>query len=334
MLIVLSTVSLCMYLVYSMYMQAEGDHRERFINSLKEILQNETCNETFGKTQEEDIEKIKSYPLDVADKYLMDLVPTSKPGKFYKGETELPVIVTGASMNHMHEVEALFERLNTLVRPDYPSIKVYFYDLGLTSWQRAEVKEICDCTVISFPFERYPPHVRRLNNYSWKPLIIAMMLKNFQFVLWIDSSIQIQTAYLDPLFKRAKAKGVIAKYDGFLLPSHTHQDTYKFLGETPCVFRESGEFSASFLLFHTENKIIRDYLIKPWVACALIEDCMRTKHEETSLLLCWTHKHYHACHRYDQAVFGLLLFRLFHNTYKEHDLGSAVAKWCRELECI
>ena len=72
----------------------------------------------------------------------MDLVPTSKPGKFYKGETELPVIVTGASMNHMHEVEALFERLNTLVRPDYPSIKVYFYDLGLTSWQRAEVSSV------------------------------------------------------------------------------------------------------------------------------------------------------------------------------------------------
>ena len=45
-------------------------------------------------------------------------------------------------MNHMHEVEALFERLNTLVRPAYPSIKVYFYDLGLTSWQRAEVSSM------------------------------------------------------------------------------------------------------------------------------------------------------------------------------------------------
>ena len=160
------------------------------------------------------------------------------------------------------------------------------------------------------------------------------MLQKYQFILWMDSSIQFQTSDLDPLFLKAKEKGVMAKYDGYLLASHTVEDTYKFLQETPCVFRDSREFSASLLLFHSGNDIIRDYLIKPWVACALIEDCQRTNHNEQKLLPCKTHVHYHTCHRYDQSVLGLLLYRLFSKNCKTFDIGSSFAKWCRENECI
>ena len=160
-----------------------------------------------------------------------------------------------------------------------------------------------------------------------------MMLQTYQFILWIDSSIRFQTSDLDPLFLKAKEKGVMAKYDGFLLASHTNEDTYSFLQETPCVFRNSREFSASLLLFHSGNNIVRNYLIKPWVACALIEGCQKTHHEESTLLMCRTHQHYHACHRFDQAVLGLLLYRLFSENCIDFDIGGSVAKWCRENDC-
>ena len=159
------------------------------------------------------------------------------------------------------------------------------------------------------------------------------MLQKYQFILWMDSSIQIQTSDLNYLFRKAKEKGVMAKYNHFLLASHTIEDTFKFLQETPCVFRDSHEFSTSLVLFHSGNDIIRNYLIKPWVACALIEDCQRTHHDELKLFPCKSHVHYHACHRYDQSVFSLLLYRIFSKNYKDFDIGSSVAKWCRENEC-
>ena len=154
--------------------------------------------------------------------------------------------------------------------------------------------------------------------------------------MWMDSSIQFKTNDLDLFFIKGKKEGILAKYDGFLLPSHTLQETFTFLHETPCVFRNSGEFSASLILFHNGNDIVRNFFIKPWVSCALIEDCMKTRRAEWSHLiikLCFTHQHYFACHRYDQAVFGLLMHRLFHDSYMEHDFGGRVANWCRELDC-
>ena len=159
------------------------------------------------------------------------------------------------------------------------------------------------------------------------------MLRYHRFVLWMDASIKFRTGDLDLLFAKAKKIGVLAKYDGYLLAAHTFQDTVSFLGETPSVFRNSGEFSASVILIHSENKIIRNYFIRPWVGCALIKECMMTTRSDRSHFfnrLCFKHVHYHTCHRYDQSVFGLLMYRLFPLTYREHDIGKGVAETCRD----
>lgn len=41
-----------------------------------------------------------------------------------------------------------------------------------------QIKNICDCEVRQFPFASYPNHVRLLNGYSWKPLIIQVSINN------------------------------------------------------------------------------------------------------------------------------------------------------------
>lgn len=94
---------------------------------------------------EENIEKIKSYPFQAADKYIMDLTPSTKPEIIWKGpgtsDIELPAIVSGASSNHMHEVVRMFATLNKVVRPAYPAIRVHFFDLGLTTDERNKVRQ-------------------------------------------------------------------------------------------------------------------------------------------------------------------------------------------------
>lgn len=102
------------------------------------------CDAKFGKTLEENIEKVKSYNLSQADTYLRDLEPqTSKYEVSFKGPgstgTEIPIIATGASSNHYLESLMMLKNLDKVVRPVYRSIKLYYYDLGLEPQQKEEV---------------------------------------------------------------------------------------------------------------------------------------------------------------------------------------------------
>ena len=148
-----------------------------------------------------------------------------------------------------------------------------------------------------------------------------MMLQTYRFVMWMDTSVRFKTSDLDPLFIQAKQQGVMSRHDVHLLPSHIHEDTFQFLQEPPCLYRNLTEFQGGMLLFHSGNKLVYDYIFTPWLKCALIEECMKTKHPTGGkLLYCQSHKIYHSCHRYDQAVLSLLLYRMFRNSYMDHHI--------------
>ena len=150
-----------------------------------------------------------------------------------------------------------------------------------------------------------------------------MMLQKYRFVLWLDTSVIFGTSDLDPLFIQAKEQGVMSPHDNHLLAAHTHEDTFRFLQEPPCLYRNYGEFSGRLLIFHSENALVNDYVIQPWVKCALIEDCMKTKHKTGgNLLYCQSHKIYHICHRYDQSILSLLMYRLFPESYMDHHIND------------
>ena len=102
------------------------------------------CNASFGRTLGENIAKIESYELSPADKYFKYL---DSPGQLYSSivnhtelsAVELPIIVTAASSNHYLESLDMLYRLAEVVRPAYPVIPVYYYDLGLEPQQKTEV---------------------------------------------------------------------------------------------------------------------------------------------------------------------------------------------------
>lgn len=141
-------------------------------------------------------------------------------------------------------------------------------------------------------------------------------------MMWMDTSIRFKTPHLDPLFIRAKKHGVLSNNDFHRLPAHVHEDTFLFLREPPCLYRGATEYQGTLLLFHSDKKVINDYVISPWISCALVEDCMKTKNNVTKLLQCDSHIIYHSCHRYDQAILGLLLYRLFHDSYMDFHIDT------------
>ena len=149
-----------------------------------------------------------------------------------------------------------------------------------------------------------------------------MMLQSYRFVMWMDTSIRFKTSDLDPLFEKGKLMGILSKPSSHrFLASRVHEDTFIFLKEPPCLYRTGTIFQGGILLFHSEHKLLYDYIIQPWVACALIEDCMKTRHEP-KLILPNCSDAYHSCHRYDQAVLSILIIRLFTESANDHVIDS------------
>ena len=105
------------------------------------IRRDDVCDAGFGATIEDDMKKIKSIDFSMAAPYLNKLKPIGNPEIFFhKNGVEIPVMATAASSNHYDEAGMLIENLNTVVRPAYPSMQLYFFDIGLKDWQREQVR--------------------------------------------------------------------------------------------------------------------------------------------------------------------------------------------------
>ena len=153
-------------------------------------------------------------------------------------------------------------------------------------------------------------------------------------MMWMDASIQFKTSRLDDLFSRAKQNGVLMYHNVWSLPAHVHRDTFTFLTEPPCLYKNFTEFHAGLILINTANSIVKNYIIDPWVKCALIENCMKTKHNEMEIIKCASHTKFHVCHRFDQAVLSILIYRLYHGSYKNHDINiGRYFKLCYNQSC-
>ena len=164
--------------------------------------------------------------------------------------------------------------------------------------------------------------------------VSQLMLQISQFVMWMDASVQFKTSKLNELFAQAKQYGVLMHHNQFSLPAHVHRDTFTFLEESPCLFKDFTEYEAGLILIHSGHSVVKNYIIDPWVKCAVIEDCMKTKNNEMEIINCPSHTTFHMCHRFDQAVLSILIFRLFHRSYRNHNIDKwRYFKICYKQSC-
>ena len=281
-----------------------------------------TCNnvskgrkcDTFPRNIEENIRVISDYRFSIDTDHLerlhldsnrierlsaMDYTPT------------LPVIVTGASENHFPETQALFENIHLQVLPKYRNLKIIFYDLGLGYKSRHLLQKYCKCEVRTFPFHEYPIHVSKLSTYTWKPIIIQLVLKEFASVIWADASVRFTRPNLESFFFNSTDLG-IKVYPGWgSIAQRTQLETFHYLGENPCLF-DVPEKEAT-VVFVKRSQFTLKYIIRPWVSCALATGCMA--HPCSSLMFLCTTKslEFGCCHRFDQSIIGIILTRLFHS---------------------
>ena len=48
----------------------------------------------------------------------------------------------------------------------------------ISCWILFQLTKVCDCEVISFPFDEFPPHIRIMKGYAWKPLVIQVYIQS------------------------------------------------------------------------------------------------------------------------------------------------------------
>ncbi|KAK7481183.1 hypothetical protein BaRGS_00027616, partial [Batillaria attramentaria] len=87
------------------------------------------------------------------------------------------IFVTAASANHYNESQGLLKDLHEKVFPFLKTrtkltFKLVYYDLGLSTPQQALLRKHAKFEVIRFPFERVPVVFKKLNTYTWKPLLV------------------------------------------------------------------------------------------------------------------------------------------------------------------
>ncbi|KAK3585682.1 hypothetical protein CHS0354_020248 [Potamilus streckersoni] len=262
----------------------------------------------FRETFEENCHFIQTYPTGDSGPYLKEIGLSRDFVDF--PNFRIPVLVTAASSNHFLEVQALMRNLHSVVFPKYKNLKFIFYDIGLKENEKEMVKKHCRCEYRSFPFEKYPEHVKILKGYTFKPLITQTVLNEYGFVMWMDASVRFRTGELDSLFEMATKDGVKIIPGDLGVGYRTDPVTFKFLREDPCLFADKKEIQATFFMLYRTRFTI-ETIMRPWVSCALTSGCMYFPGSQ-SRISCANQNGLGFCHRFDQSVLSIILWRLYH----------------------
>ena len=175
------------------------------------------------------------------------------------------------------------------------SVDVLVVDLGLTRGDRARLAARFPwCELEAFAFDRYPPHVRRLETCAWKPAAIDDVLaERGGLVLWLDSATIVRQR-LDAIFSRIARDGVLTLVGQSPIRRWCHETTLHYM-DVPEEDAGKPCRSAGVLGLDAGRPAIRA-LVAGWRACAVVEACIDPPGASR------------VNHRYDQAILSNLLY--------------------------
>ncbi|KAL3880700.1 hypothetical protein ACJMK2_032920 [Sinanodonta woodiana] len=265
----------------------------------------------FDPNPEVNREIVRNYPIGASCSYLAEL-GLMKPYTNMK-IADFPVFITGASSNHYLESQAMLHNFHEKVMTVRPDVKLIYYNLGLSIEERSKVKKYCRCEVRDFPFDKYPDHVAFLPGFAWKIIIIQTVLNEYGYVLWLDTSMRFQNMSLFPVLEAQVAHyGISTWMFGYSLGGHVDPDTFKFLGEDPCLFYDKKDAAGGGIIVR-RTQFTLETIMRPWVSCALSFGCMVTS-RSNELFHCPAAvgpAPLGSCHRFDQAILGIILYRVY-----------------------
>ena len=106
----------------------------------------------------------------------------------------------------------------------------------------------CKCEVRTFEFDQYPDRVKDLKGYTWKPIIIQIMLREYNFIIWNDASARYNGKQygLEKVFKDTRKHELQIMGGGMSsITSRISKNTFEVLKEYPFIFSNYVEIHAT-----------------------------------------------------------------------------------------
>ncbi|EDO38878.1 predicted protein [Nematostella vectensis] len=226
---------------------------------------------------------------------------------------DFAVAVTAASSNHFEEFEHNIRNFSHR----FPRVKVFFYDIGLEELQVIAVKKLPFVMYRKFNFAAYPNHVQNLLNYAWKLLIIQELISEYDGVMWFDSSIVFtrDVSHFIPLMFTAKS-GILFYLQIYSrmhsIRAATHPQMIKYFPASEDGLLSDMLPGGCILVLNTAD--VQQHIL-PWTTlCALHKNCIQpTGANKDCPRRIWglPRNQYANCHRFDQALFSLVVGNLY-----------------------
>ena len=233
------------------------------------------------------------------------------------------LIVSAISSNHYEEGKDMIGSAQHFL----PTRRIVMYDLGLQESQRKELEKFCNVELRTFEFEQYPPHVKSLGTYAWKPIIIRQLALEAEYLFWADSSIRFVKDF----------ESSLSKLDKFPVKGHrhypdivqlTHAETLEYLNVTREAMQNVKGIEAGLVLYKTNE--VAMHIIDLWCDCAMHEDCIAPKkalHVPCNFKLVKRGAtEYIGCHRFDQSVLNIVIVREYGRQVYDYILDSLINK--------
>ena len=231
------------------------------------------------------------------------------------------LIVSAISSNHYEEAKDMIGSAQHFL----PTRRIVIYDLGLQESQRKELKKFCNVELRKFDFEKYPPYVKSLDKYAWKPIIIRQLAHEAEYIFWGDSSIRFVKDF----------ESTFSKLDKFPLKGHhhnpdivqlTHTGTLDYLNVTREAMQNVNGIEGGVVLYKTNE--VAMHIIDVWYDCAMHEDCIAPKNTgiygcNFSLAKPGSTK-YIGCHRFDQSALNVVIVREYGKKVYKYILDSLI----------
>ena len=308
---------------FDVYVNNPGDYM--YIYSNNRII-NYTAKGTFDGSRKDVFQNMKRNVNRYLDRLSLDELSIHNLAISHVTR-RYPTIVTAASSNHFRESMALLINLNCTIRRMFPGIKLIYFDIGLLSNQRKEVKRYCNCTFVKFPFRQFPEHVYNVKNFAWKPLIIQLTMKKHPFVLYLDASIRFHHySNLSDLFEQAISRDILFHLPDrkWTIAHNTDVETFAFLYKNPMEYLNKYEVPAGWI-FITRTENILTNIMSPWISCALTSGCFATENAKFLKQSCQSTLQLHfsysvkvigMCHRYEQSILSILIHDIYSDRTK------------------
>ena len=182
------------------------------------------------------------------------------------------VVMTGVSSNHFEESRDMIASVQKFL----PNTKLIVYNLGLNDVERKTMLTYCNVELRTFHFELYPPHVKKLFKYAWKPIMHRDVAEEYEVILYGDASITLKGNFKDTVLPLLQTFPYVAgPLHSVPIISMTHEGMLDYLNvsrqEVADVFIRTIQAT-----LHTvwATQQMKEKLTKYWVDCALHPECI------------------------------------------------------------